>query len=83
MVDDKGHTLKQGRSLDLLKQELQGKVQQTLSEVAEQGIEQEKLTEWSFGELPREYIKIQSGYEIKAFPALIDDKHSVSNKAAG
>jgi ATP-dependent helicase HrpA len=80
VVDDKGHTLKQGRSLDLLKQELQGKVQQTLSEVAEQGIEQEKLTEWSFGELPREYIKIQSGYEIKAFPALIDDKHSVSIK---
>ncbi|MBU2279087.1 MAG: DUF3418 domain-containing protein, partial [Gammaproteobacteria bacterium] len=80
IVDDKGHTLKQGRSLDLLKQELQGKVQQTLSEVAEQGIEQEKLTDWSFGELPREYIKIQSGYEIKAFPALIDDKHSVSIK---
>ena len=80
VVDDKGHTLKQGRSLDLLKQELQGKVQQTLSQVAEQGIEQQKLTEWSFGELPREYIKIQSGYEIKAFPALIDDKHSVSIK---
>lgn len=80
VVDDQGHTLKQGRSLDLLKQELQGKVQQTLSQVAEQGIEQQKLTEWSFGELPREYIKIQSGYEIKAFPALIDDKHSVSIK---
>lgn len=80
VVDDQGHTLKQGRSLDLLKQELQGKVQQTLSAVAEQGIEQERLTDWSFGELPREYIKVQSGYEIKAFPALVDDKHSVSIK---
>jgi ATP-dependent helicase HrpA len=80
VVDEKGNTLKQGRSLALLKQELQGKLQQSLSAVAEQGIEQEKLTEWSFGELPREYIKVQSGYQIKAFPALVDDKHSVSVK---
>ena len=80
VVDDKGNTLKQGRSLALLKQELQGKLQQSLSAVAEQGIEQDNLTEWSFGELPREYIKVQSGYQIKAFPALVDDKHSVSVK---
>ncbi|WP_296298441.1 ATP-dependent RNA helicase HrpA [Rheinheimera sp.] len=80
VVDDKGNTLKQGRSLALLKQQLQGKVQQTLSAVAEQGIEQDKLTEWSFGELPREYIKVQSGYQIKAFPALVDEKDSVAIK---
>lgn len=80
VVDDKGNTLKQGRSLALLKQQLQGKVQETLSAVAEQGIEQDKLTEWSFGLLPREYIKVQSGYQIKAFPALVDDKDSVSIK---
>lgn len=80
VVDEQGHTLLQGRSLDLLKQQLQGKVQQTLSQVAEQGIERQQLTEWSFGELPREYIKIQSGYEIKAYPALVDEKDSVSIK---
>jgi ATP-dependent helicase HrpA len=80
VVDDKGTTLKQGRSLALLKQELQGKVQQNLSQVAERGIEQDKLTQWSFGQLPREYIKMQAGYQIKAYPALVDNKDSVSIK---
>jgi ATP-dependent helicase HrpA len=80
VVDDKGNTLKQGRSLALLKQELQGKVQQSLSQVAERGIEQEQLTQWSFGQLPREYIKMQAGYQIKAYPALVDNKDSVAIK---
>jgi ATP-dependent helicase HrpA len=80
VVDDKGKTLQQGRSLTLLKQGLQGEVQQSLSQVAEQGIEQAALTDWSFGKLPREYVKIQAGYEIKAFPALVDEKDSVAIK---
>jgi len=78
VVDDKRNVLKQGRSLALLKQQMQGKVQETLSQVAEHGIEQERLTDWTFGDLPKAYIKIQSGYEIKAFPALIDQKDSVA-----
>lgn len=80
VVDEKGNTLQQGRSLTLLKQGLQGEVQQSLSQVAEQGIEQAALTDWSFGKLPREYVKIQAGYEIKAFPALVDEKDSVAIK---
>jgi ATP-dependent helicase HrpA len=78
VVDDKQNVLTQGRSLALLKQQMQGKVQETLSQVAEQGIEQERLTDWTFGDLPKAYIKVQSGYEIKAFPALIDQKDSVA-----
>ncbi len=78
VVDERQHVLKQGRSLAMLKQEMQGKVQETLSQVAEQGIEQEQLTDWTFGDLPKAYIKVQSGYEIKAFPALIDQKNSVA-----
>ncbi|WP_040552193.1 ATP-dependent RNA helicase HrpA [Rheinheimera nanhaiensis] len=80
VVDDKGTTLQQSRSLSLLQQGLQGEVQQSLSQVAEQGIEQDKLTQWSFGTLPREYIKLQAGYEIKAFPALVDERDSVAIK---
>ena len=80
VVDDKGNTLQQSRSLSLLQQGLQGEVQQSLSQVAEQGIEQDKLTQWSFGTLPREYVKLQAGYEIKAFPALVDVRDSVAIK---
>ncbi|MBU1555133.1 MAG: ATP-dependent RNA helicase HrpA, partial [Gammaproteobacteria bacterium] len=80
VVDDAGKTLQQSRSLNVLKQGLQGEVQQSLSQVAEQGIEQDKLTQWSFGVLPREYVKLQAGYEIKAFPALVDERDSVAIK---
>jgi len=75
---DERKLVAQGRSLKLLKQQLQGEVQQSLSEVAEQGIEQKALTEWTFGTLPQEYIKLQAGFEIKAFPALIDEGQSVA-----
>lgn len=78
VVDDNGKVLQQSRSLSILKQGLQGEVQQSLSQVAEQGIEQEQLTQWSFGSLPREYVKLQAGYEIKAFPALVDERDSVA-----
>ncbi|WP_333607311.1 ATP-dependent RNA helicase HrpA [Arsukibacterium sp.] len=80
VVDEHGTTLQQGRSLSLLKQGLQGQVQHSLSQVAEQGIEQQQLTDWSFGHLPAEYVKLQAGYEIKAFPALIDEGSSVAIK---
>ncbi|MCH8538824.1 MAG: ATP-dependent RNA helicase HrpA, partial [Alkalimonas sp.] len=80
VIDSHGKVLKQGRSLALLKQQLQGDVQQTLSEVAEPDIEQQRLTEWSFGHLPTEYVQLQAGYEIKAYPALVDEKDSVAIK---
>lgn len=78
VVDDAGKVIAHGFDLDALKEKLQGKVSQTLSKVAEKGIEQEDLTEWVFGELPQEYTKTQGGYEIKAFPALVDKKDSAA-----
>lgn len=77
-IVDERNIVAQGRSLTLLKQQLQGEVQQSLSEVAEQGIEQNNLTMWSFGSLPQEYIKLQAGFEIKAYPALVDDGQAVA-----
>ncbi|WP_228610625.1 ATP-dependent RNA helicase HrpA [Alkalimonas sp.] len=80
VVDASGKLMVQGRSLALLKQQLQGDVQQTLSEVAEPDIEQQQLTDWSFGQLPSEYVQLQAGYEIKAYPALVDEGDSVAIK---
>ncbi|MDK1311223.1 ATP-dependent RNA helicase HrpA [Pseudoalteromonas ardens] len=78
VLDEHNKVIAHGYDLDVLKAKLQGKVTQTLSKVAEKGIEQEGLTEWSFGDLPSEYTKKQGGYEIKAFPALVDNKQSTS-----
>ena len=78
VVDEKNKVLAHGKDLLKLKAQLQGQVTSTLSKVAEKGIEQSDLTEWEFGELPKEYTKKQGNYEIKAFPALVDKKSSAA-----
>jgi len=80
VTDEKGKTLANGKDLDQLKVQLQDKVAQTLTRVAEDGIERSGITDWDFDELAKEYSTNQSQYEIKAYPALADDKDSVSIK---
>ncbi|VTO27952.1 ATP-dependent helicase hrpA [Klebsiella pneumoniae] len=55
VVDDKNKKLQEGRSLQALKDALKGKVQETLSAVADDGIEQSGLHIWSFGTLAESY----------------------------
>lgn len=80
IVGDKNKTLAEGKNLDELKLNLKDKVQQTLSSVADDGIEQNGLHIWSFGALPKSYQQKRNGYEVKAYPALIDEKNSVGIK---
>jgi len=77
VVNEKGKLLKQGRDLNLLKAELQGKVKASIKQVAEQGIEKTKLTQWNFNDLPTGYEKKVANITIKAFPALVDHNSSV------
>ncbi|KAF7773980.1 ATP-dependent helicase HrpA [Pseudoalteromonas citrea] len=78
VVGDNNTVLAHGFDLHAIKTQLQGKVADTLSQVAEKGIEQQEITEWQFGTLPSEYTKKQGNYEIKAFPALVDKKDSTA-----
>ena len=58
--------LLEGRSLSELKEALKGKVQETLSAVADDGIEQSGLHIWSFGQLPESYEQKRGNYKVKA-----------------
>jgi len=78
VVNEKGKLLKQGRDLNQLKAQLQGKVKASIKQVAEKGIEKSKLTLWDFGNLPQGYEKKVANMTIKAFPALVDQKSSVA-----
>ncbi|WP_028115364.1 ATP-dependent RNA helicase HrpA [Ferrimonas senticii] len=78
--DDNGKLLAQGRDLLTLKEQLQGKVKQVIAKVADAGIEQSGLTEWSFGALPASYQQKRGNYQIKAYPALVDEGDSVAVK---
>ncbi|GLO61023.1 ATP-dependent RNA helicase HrpA [Vibrio sp. MACH09] len=79
-VDHHGGKLKEHKDLHQLKESLKDKVQQTLSQVADDDIEQQGLHTWSFGELPKVYQQKRGGFEVKAFPALVDGKDSVEIK---
>ncbi|WP_037471397.1 ATP-dependent RNA helicase HrpA [Shewanella waksmanii] len=78
--NDKGKLAAQSRDLDSLKDSLQGQVTQAIRKVAKSGIEQEDIIEWSFGELPKQYEQRKGNFEVKAYPALVDNNTSVSIK---
>ncbi len=78
VVDDKGKLLKQGRQIDKLKAELQGKVKASIQKVADKGIERTNIEQWDFNHLPVGYEKKIASMTIKAFPALVDKKGSVA-----
>lgn len=79
-VDHKNRKLNEHKDLYQLKESLKGKVQETLSQVADDDIEQQGLHTWSFGELPKVYQQKRGGFEVKAYPALVDSKESVEIK---
>ncbi|MGE9550121.1 ATP-dependent RNA helicase HrpA [Erwinia amylovora] len=78
VVDENNRKLSEGRDLSALKVELKGKVQETLSKVADDGLEQSGLHIWSFGNLPDHFEQKRGNYSVKAWPALVDEKDSVA-----
>ncbi|HDZ9197090.1 TPA: ATP-dependent RNA helicase HrpA [Vibrio cholerae] len=79
-VDHRNRKLNESCDLHELKESLKEKVQETLSKVADDDIEQRDLHTWSFGELPKVYQQKRGGFEVRAYPALVDKKDSVEIK---
>ncbi|WP_308169477.1 ATP-dependent RNA helicase HrpA [Vibrio metschnikovii] len=80
VVDHRHRKLNEDKDLYALKESLKAKVQETLSQVADDDIEQKDLHTWSFGELPKVYQQKRGGFEVKAYPALVDNKDSIEIK---
>ncbi|MFC6440295.1 ATP-dependent RNA helicase HrpA [Pseudobowmanella zhangzhouensis] len=80
VLDEQGKVIAQGRDLLALQHQLSGRVQQTLRKVAKRSIEQQGLQSWSFDQLPQAFTEQKPGYEVKAFPALVDEGDSVAIK---
>lgn len=78
VVDEQHQTLREGKDLAALRLQLKDKVQETLSAVVDDGLEQSNLHIWSFAQLPAVYEQKRGGYSIKAYPALVDEKDSVA-----
>jgi ATP-dependent helicase HrpA len=80
VLDGQGELLKQGRDLHILKHGLASNIKQSLQQVASPEVEKSELTQWDFEPLQSEYIDHSQGYEVKAYPSLVDQKKSVAIK---
>lgn len=80
VVDENGKKIAESMNLDELKFSLKDRVQESISAVADDGIEQSGLHIWSFTELPQCYEQKQRGFSVKAFPAIVDEKDAVGIK---
>ena len=80
VVDENGKKIAESMNLDELKFNLKDRVQESISAVADDGIEQSGLHIWSFAELPQCYEQKQRGFSVKAFPAIVDEKDAVGIK---
>ncbi len=79
-VDHRNRKLNESCDLHELKESLKEKVQATLSQGADDDIEQRDLHTWSFGALPKVYPQKRGGFEVRAYPALVDKKDRVEIK---
>lgn len=80
VVDEKNKVIAQGRDLNILQQRLQGKVKQNLQQVATPELEKKGLITWDVESIPKEFVNKTAGFEVKAYPALVNEGNSVAIK---
>lgn len=80
VIDDKGRKIAESMNLDELKFNLKDQVQESISAVADDGIEQSGIHIWNFTDLPTCYEQKKHGFSVKAFPAIVDEKDAVGIK---
>ena len=78
VIDEAGKTIKAGRDLNTLKGGVERTTSKKLQQQATKTIERESIKSWDFGDLPDDTIIKTAGMQIKAWPALVDNKDSVS-----
>ncbi|VTU07694.1 ATP-dependent RNA helicase HrpA [Actinobacillus porcinus] len=80
VIDEKGKKIAESMDLDELKFSLKDQVQQSISAVADDGIEQSGIHIWNFDALPQVFEQKKQGFTVKAFPAITDEKEAVGIK---
>lgn len=78
VLDEKGRVLASGRDLSLLRDKFSEKANVLFAKRDKHQIEQTGLSDWTFGELPRQVEFKQANILIKGYPALLDNKSSVA-----
>lgn len=80
VVNEKGKKIQESENLDELKFALKDQVQESLSTIADDGIEQSGLHVWNFANLPQCYEQKKAHFSVKAYPAIVDEQSAVGVK---
>ena len=82
--DERGRRVAFGKDLVALKRRLHGHLQGAITRaVGAASVEQEGLTSWTIGTLPRVIEAERGGHPVRAFPALVDEGRSVAVRLFG
>jgi ATP-dependent helicase HrpA len=74
--DEDGRVLAEGKDLDRLREEVHPATRANLSAVAGE-LERHGLRTWDVGTLPKVVEERREGFEVRAYPALVDERTSV------
>lgn len=77
VVDEKKHELAMGRDLKQLRVQLGEAAQLTFSKTTD-SVERQDIKTWDFGDLPAQITFNRKGARLTGYPALVDEKDSVS-----
>jgi ATP-dependent helicase HrpA len=78
LQDDKSQNIAMARSLGQLQREFKQQINSSLASSAKHTLATDDITEWNFGELPKEVVLRRGDMKIKAWPTLRDHRQSVS-----
>jgi ATP-dependent helicase HrpA len=79
--DSHGRDLGMDTDLAALQRRLAPRLRTELADAA--GIEREGLREWTFGTLPRTFVRQRHGHTAEGFPTLVDEGDSVAIRVLG
>ncbi|GMV26108.1 MAG: ATP-dependent helicase [Phycisphaerae bacterium] len=78
VIDDQKKVIAEGRDPEELRRQLMPLAARRFAEFARDRFDQDKLTDWSFGDLP-EHVQIERfGVQLTGYPAILDRGDSVS-----
>ncbi|GEA07859.1 ATP-dependent helicase [Alteromonas sp. KUL42] len=71
VVNDNGDDIAKGDDLHALKQKCAGQVKQTFEKAATPELERSNIEAWDFDSLPETFVQKVGGFQVQAFPALV------------
>jgi ATP-dependent helicase HrpA len=78
VTDDKGKELARSRDLSEIKTRLAQKAKASFGKLAKSSFDRDNLKTWDFGDLPESMEIKRNGLTLVAYPALVDQAHSVA-----